>query len=286
MSVIDTATDTVIGSPIPVGNFPIGIAVIPDGTKVYVGNKFSNSVSVIDTATDTVIGSPIPLGNVPIGIAATPDGRNVYVANSGDNSVSAIDASKNLVTVTIPVGEAPFAFGIFIQPAQRFVRTPGFSNCHGKSVAALAVDKRAHDPGAGVSGRKGAAVLGAPPPSDVQLYRRKLWPGISLHDQREGRQVVEPAVELLQGPLLADRRRALLLDVFADRVEPGQEEVAALPRVDVVGHAALFRRRIFATRRPTDWPSDSDASASQASAARSSSSLACSRDRSPMSMNA
>ena len=87
--------------------------------NAYITNVTSKNVSVIDTATDTVIGSPIPLGNVPIGIAVTPDGRKVYVANSGDNSVSVIDASKNVVTVTIPVGEAPFAFGIFIQPAPK-----------------------------------------------------------------------------------------------------------------------------------------------------------------------
>ncbi len=38
VSVIDTATNTVIGSPIPVGNNPYGVAVTPDGSKVYVAN--------------------------------------------------------------------------------------------------------------------------------------------------------------------------------------------------------------------------------------------------------
>lgn len=106
--------------------------------NAYITNVTSNNVSVIDTATDTAIGSPIPVESEPHGVAVTPDGSKVYVANSGDNSVSVIDASKNVVTVTIPVGESPFAFGIFMQPAPRFVGTPGFSNCHGKSVAALA----------------------------------------------------------------------------------------------------------------------------------------------------
>jgi YVTN family beta-propeller protein len=35
VSVINTATDTVIGSPITVGKFPFGVAVAPDGSKVY-----------------------------------------------------------------------------------------------------------------------------------------------------------------------------------------------------------------------------------------------------------
>jgi YVTN family beta-propeller protein len=47
VSVIDTATNTVIGSPIPADN-PIGVAVTPDGGRVYVANRGSNNVSVIE----------------------------------------------------------------------------------------------------------------------------------------------------------------------------------------------------------------------------------------------
>jgi len=50
---------------ISVGTDPLGVAVTPDGSKVYVANQSDNTVSVIDTATNTVIGSPIPVGNVP-----------------------------------------------------------------------------------------------------------------------------------------------------------------------------------------------------------------------------
>jgi len=38
VSVIDTTTDTVVGAPIPVGVDPSGVAVTPDGSKVYVVN--------------------------------------------------------------------------------------------------------------------------------------------------------------------------------------------------------------------------------------------------------
>jgi YVTN family beta-propeller protein len=41
---------------------PWGVAVTPDGSKVYVANQFG-TVSVIATATNTVVGSPIPVGN-------------------------------------------------------------------------------------------------------------------------------------------------------------------------------------------------------------------------------
>jgi YVTN family beta-propeller protein len=35
VTVIDTATNAVVGSPIIVGNYPFGVAVTPDGSKVY-----------------------------------------------------------------------------------------------------------------------------------------------------------------------------------------------------------------------------------------------------------
>jgi YVTN family beta-propeller protein len=51
VSVIDTATNTVTAT-ITVGNSSHGVAVTPDGSKVYVAtDAFPNGVSVIDTAT-------------------------------------------------------------------------------------------------------------------------------------------------------------------------------------------------------------------------------------------
>ncbi len=55
--------------------------------------------------------------------------------------MSVIATATDTVTRSpIPVGGSPAAFGKFIQPAPAptFAGTPGFSNCHGQSVAALA----------------------------------------------------------------------------------------------------------------------------------------------------
>src|SRR5215831_9495250 len=95
VSVIDTATNTVVGSPVPVGIEPWGVAVTPDGSKVYVTDLSSNNVSVIDTATNTVVGSPIPVGSQPYGVAVTPDGSKVYVATIGEDTVSVIATATN-----------------------------------------------------------------------------------------------------------------------------------------------------------------------------------------------
>jgi YVTN family beta-propeller protein len=53
VSAIATATNTVTAT-IPVGSEPFGVAVTPDGCKVYVANGAYNDVSVIATATNTV----------------------------------------------------------------------------------------------------------------------------------------------------------------------------------------------------------------------------------------
>ena len=52
VSVINTATNTVVGGPIPVSNNPNGVAITPDGRHAYIANLLSNNVSVIDTGTN------------------------------------------------------------------------------------------------------------------------------------------------------------------------------------------------------------------------------------------
>jgi YVTN family beta-propeller protein len=84
VSAIDTATDAVIAT-IPVSLLPFGVAVTPDGGKVYITLQVLNSVQVINTATNTVIAT-IPVGLVPQGVVVTPDGSEVYVADSSTAS--------------------------------------------------------------------------------------------------------------------------------------------------------------------------------------------------------
>jgi YVTN family beta-propeller protein len=90
VSVIDTATNTVVGSPIPVAGFSVGVAVTPDGTKVYVVNRNSNNVSVIATATNTVVGSPIPVGNFPLFVVISPSTAALQVSPATDIAASGV----------------------------------------------------------------------------------------------------------------------------------------------------------------------------------------------------
>jgi YVTN family beta-propeller protein len=115
VSVIDTASNTVVGSQIPVNFGPQGVAVTPDGSKVYVTNAGSGTVSVIATATNTVVGSQIPVDFGPQGVAVTPDGSKVYVANEGSGTVSVIDTATNTVGGS-PIIVTGIPFGVAVTP--------------------------------------------------------------------------------------------------------------------------------------------------------------------------
>ncbi len=106
VSVIDTARNE-ITAILEVGENPLGVAVTPDGSKVYVTNAFSDNVYVIDTATNTITDT-VDVGDYPLGVAVVPDGTRVYVANSDSNgTVSVIDTATNNVIATVNVGSWP-----------------------------------------------------------------------------------------------------------------------------------------------------------------------------------
>ncbi len=119
LSVINTSTKAVIGSPIKLGVLPDSIAASPDGTRLYIvgfeaGTNVGKAV-VVNTATNKVIGSPIVVGAHPTGIAVSPDGTRAYVTNGGDNTVSVVDtATRTVIGTPISVGKTPT--GIAISP--------------------------------------------------------------------------------------------------------------------------------------------------------------------------
>ena len=93
VKVIDTATNSVVGTPIAVGDQPSGLAVSPDGDQVYVTNFTGDSVTVIDAATSAVLTTvALPNGSRPWGIAVSPDGTRVYVAGYNSSQIYVISA--------------------------------------------------------------------------------------------------------------------------------------------------------------------------------------------------
>jgi YVTN family beta-propeller protein len=92
VSVLDTATYAVLDL-LTVGNGPMGMAVSPDGSRLYVTNSDDNTLSVVATADLGVIAT-VPVGTVPSCVAVSPDGTRLYVANKFDFTVSVLDAAS------------------------------------------------------------------------------------------------------------------------------------------------------------------------------------------------
>ncbi|MFF7234664.1 Ig-like domain repeat protein, partial [Streptomyces sioyaensis] len=93
---------------ITVGLHPIGVAIDPSETFVYVANSGSNSVSVISTSSNSVVTTLVGASygfSTPWDLKVTPDGSTLYVANNGNQTVTAINLATQAVT-QIPVATA------------------------------------------------------------------------------------------------------------------------------------------------------------------------------------
>ncbi|HEY6249414.1 MAG TPA: hypothetical protein VI685_05605 [Candidatus Angelobacter sp.] len=92
----------------PSNGFPGGLAITPDGSKVYVCNF---DLNIIDTATNTLDPVSVPIPGTQTTAAITPDGAFAYVID-GNNNVDVVDIATNTVVTTIPEGGAPLDIAI------------------------------------------------------------------------------------------------------------------------------------------------------------------------------
>ena len=67
---IDSSTNQVV-TEIPVGSFPIRIAMTPNRLRAFVSNAHTASISVLDTVADRNIAT-VPVERVPGESAVTP----------------------------------------------------------------------------------------------------------------------------------------------------------------------------------------------------------------------
>lgn len=92
---------------ITVGQFPEGLAISPDGSRLVVSNFNSNNVSVV-TADPFAVAATVSVGANPGYSGFSPDGSYAYVPNSAANTISVIDMSTNLVSNTLNTSVFPY----------------------------------------------------------------------------------------------------------------------------------------------------------------------------------
>ena len=114
VDVIDTATNTVVNR-INVGVDPVGLAVRPDGSEIWVTNHVSDSVSVIGTDADSAFFHQVIATiddfnyttratrfDEPVGVAFASDAK-AYVALSVSNRIAVVDVATRAVTGRLPI---------------------------------------------------------------------------------------------------------------------------------------------------------------------------------------
>jgi YVTN family beta-propeller protein len=111
VAVFDAATGAVT-DVIAVPDQPSGIAISPDGSRLYVtGAAPVGKVHVIDVAKGKVVRS-VPVGHTPAAAVVSPDGGVLYVCNRFNDNVSVVELRKKKQVATIPVTREPVAAAI------------------------------------------------------------------------------------------------------------------------------------------------------------------------------
>lgn len=115
--------NTIIGV-FPAGQGPNAVAVNRDGSRTYLADTDSNSLTEFDTANRRVLAT-IPVDKHPVAVAVTPDGSKVLVVNQWSNTVSVVDAAGNSAVSTIKVEGSPADVAIAPDGKHAYVANTG-----------------------------------------------------------------------------------------------------------------------------------------------------------------
>ncbi|MFI5334010.1 MAG: beta-propeller fold lactonase family protein [Chlamydiales bacterium] len=152
-------------------NAPYTVTINPAGTKAYVTNSNSTTVTIIDIATNTVAGT-IGGFNGPSGFVITPDGNFAYVNNYGAGVDSGNGTTVNVVNLNtnaivgspITVGQAPAAMAITPDGAYVYVVSYVDGNPGTGTISIIRTSNNSVQPNA-ISGFSGPFAIAITPDS-------------------------------------------------------------------------------------------------------------------------
>lgn len=128
LSTLDTATNSLVGTPLFLQALCLSLAVTPDGRQVYAGCE--GSIVIVDVASNTVVtqlNQPVSPGNsesMNFGLAITPDGTKAYAVDVITNTVEVVNtATRTMEGPLIAVTGEPESLAI--TPDSKKVYVPG-----------------------------------------------------------------------------------------------------------------------------------------------------------------
>ena len=97
------------GKIVPMPAPPAGLALSPDGNRLFVMcSSPKGTVEILDANSGSKLGS-VSVGHTPVAVVVSPDGGTLYVCNRFNNDISIVDVASKRETKRIKVVNEPMA---------------------------------------------------------------------------------------------------------------------------------------------------------------------------------
>lgn len=96
---------------VPVGRFPVAVALDAAGRRAYVAGRDDDTVTVVELATGEVV-SRLGTGAAPQDVVLGPEGRRAFTANAASGDVSILDLESGREVKRLRAGERPRALAV------------------------------------------------------------------------------------------------------------------------------------------------------------------------------
>jgi YVTN family beta-propeller protein len=151
VSVIDLGSLEVV-KEITVGEHAHGVAVQPDGKRLFATIESDHTLKIVDLEKNAIIAS-VKLTGRPNQCAVTPDGKYVVVPIRDGDSVNIVDVSRSLVVKVLPIKEPHNAVSV---GSNRYVYV---SSMGGNEIDVIDLEKMDYSDHIPVGGRPRPYVL-------------------------------------------------------------------------------------------------------------------------------